>query len=244
MNNKKGGLGSAGIGKTRILLNNEWTLEMFYKFPRDYLQLYSLLFACQKLRKPLDDFSTHAEEKAFKPFSIHPWMGGFSRVNFYNELFYQVPHQARPKISSIHFSSPGFIELNAVVQVATEICGIVTVVSGTLKVAESTYNKIWKGIRDRNLNKINLKKYTVSGRKRTFKISSKDNKFIHESLSIISSELKINPKILKSLEVLTGSNKLLQLKILMSAYRRIKDLAKEQKRGNITLINPKNSEEK
>jgi len=232
-------------GKVKLFLDNEWDFLKFSELPRDYIQLYSLFFFCQEPLEPLTkrEWAGEFRDRLFYTFTRQPWIGGFSVVNFYNDLYYQIPPKLRPKIVSIRFSSPGFIELGVVIGVARTIAYLVDVVCNSIKNINSVYGEIHEGLRERKLNKKNLKRLTKTGRKKRLSLHSEDKEFIDESLSAFSDLLKIDPKTSKSLEVLTNSNKLLQLKILLSAYRRIKSIAKQQNAGDVKLIIPDKKKE-
>lgn len=100
----------------RIKIDGEWTLRDLYEFPRVYSQLYSFLYVLE-ISSPDDLY----DERIDSAFRSHPWRGGFSAVNFYNQLGYLVPNRDRPEIKSIRYGSPGWLELTLAVAIAANI---------------------------------------------------------------------------------------------------------------------------
>lgn len=221
MGGKKGDDESTGIGKTRILLDKEWDFIEFADLPRNYIQLYSFIYFMGQEPEYRD------KETLSYLFVKFPWMGGYSAVNFYKELYLQIPLAFRPKISSIRYSSPGFIELNEAIWVAAQIHVLVEIVCRSLDKINKVYTSIQKGLSQRELTKINIKE------REKFILKAEDKKFIEESFSIFSGLLKIDLRGLKASTSQTNSNGLLDIKILLSLYRRIRNLAKLQIGGRI-----------
>lgn len=106
-----------------------------------------------------------------------PWKGGYSTVNFFNQLFHKIPPRLRPEIARIQYASPGFIELSELLLVAVTVAGIVKTVCSTINTAHDTYRKIQKGSVDLELSKINLAKEELDLTQKQIafcKISSKE----------------------------------------------------------------------
>ena len=98
----------------RIELEGAWSLAEFYELPHVFSQAYAFnyAFSGEDLRDP---------ERFTQAFSAFPWRGGYSAVNFYNVLHTQIPRRSRPQVTSIQYSSPGWIELQLVLSVAKDI---------------------------------------------------------------------------------------------------------------------------
>jgi hypothetical protein len=88
-------------GSYTILMDGRWTLDDLYKFSHTYEQAY---FALDAIVPSETEADNDRIERAFRAF---PWRGGYSAVNFYNQLRYATPVGARPKIVSIQYASPG-----------------------------------------------------------------------------------------------------------------------------------------
>src|SRR5688500_13412586 len=107
----------------RIGLEGEWTLYEFSRFGRVYTQVYALMYS---LETSIADARPEIVTYAYHAF---PWRGGYSAVNFYETLRNIVPPEHRPRVNSIRYASPGFIELGLVVLVATNVHRIVRAVT-------------------------------------------------------------------------------------------------------------------
>jgi hypothetical protein len=92
-------------GTYRILLDDEWTLEDLYQFSHTYEQVY---FFFDAIGQELTDV---AHERIIRAFEAFPWRGGYSAVNFYNQLSYTVARRRRLRIVAIKKTSPGFLDL-------------------------------------------------------------------------------------------------------------------------------------
>ncbi|HWD26627.1 MAG TPA: hypothetical protein VG387_05655, partial [Rhizomicrobium sp.] len=64
----------------KIGLDGDWSLEDLYVFPRAFEQVY---FAMYSLSTELGEFQAERVQRAYE---IFPWQGGYSAVNFYNQL--------------------------------------------------------------------------------------------------------------------------------------------------------------
>jgi hypothetical protein len=106
-------------GTYPILMDGRWTLEDLYKFPRTYEQAY---FALDALTPSESEADFDRVDRALKAF---PWQGGYSAVNFYNQLKYATPIDARPEVLSIQYASPGAITLSLILEQAELLAAIV-----------------------------------------------------------------------------------------------------------------------
>jgi hypothetical protein len=84
-----------------VHLAGRWSLGDLYEFPHAYEQVYFLILSL----KPNDDELRTAGVKRI--YSAFPWQGGYSAVNFYNDLRGMTPVGDRPAIKSIRYESPG-----------------------------------------------------------------------------------------------------------------------------------------
>ena len=211
----------------RIQIDGEWSLDNLYEFPRTYSQLYSFLYVLELASPDLED---ETEEYLFdsrieSAFRSHPWRGGFSAVNFYQQLGYIVPNQDRPKIKSIRYDSPGWLELTLVVAIASNIERLVAAFSKSGKHLNSLYRDIYKGLHDRRLMRIKVKRQEIV-------LKREQLRFVEESAKSLSRGLGF--KNLDELNMLT-KNPLGTLKILLSLYRRLRTLAKYESKGKADL---------
>lgn len=112
-------------GNYQIRMDGRWTLDDLYRFPRTYEQVYFALDA-------LVPSETHAdEERVARAFQAFPWQGGYSAVNFYNQLKFATPSEIRPRIASIQYASPGWLELSLILEQARLLAEIMAVVASS-----------------------------------------------------------------------------------------------------------------
>ncbi len=149
----------AYVDRYRIGMDGNWSLEDLYEFPRAYEQVY---FALYSLDEDLDEDDIERVARIYQAF---PWQGGYSAVNFYNQLKYMTPRSERPQIASIRYSSPGWIELLVVVAIASQVKRIVKSAADIIEYLNDLYNEIIKGMQQRKLMRIRLneKRFVCAG---------------------------------------------------------------------------------
>jgi hypothetical protein len=193
----------------KIQMNGEWTLEDLYWLPHVYSQVYAFLYA---LNMPLTDYD---EERLYITFTAHPWLGGYSAVNFYGYLQNLVPSSDRPRIVSIQYGSPGLMELALAVSIALSIGVLIRTFSRGIIDLHSLYNSIYKGLQDRKLMRIEVKRKELA-------LENEQIQFVNEAVQKLSQMMGFEN--VEQINKLTG-NPLATLKILLSFYRRIRTLA-------------------
>src|SRR5205809_6739979 len=92
----------AETGRHKIFIAGRWEIRDLYEFPHRYAEIYSFLYALQPFGR---DSVVFAEA-----FQRYPWRGGYSAVNFYDEIYLAIPRIYRPHIARIQYSSPGFLD--------------------------------------------------------------------------------------------------------------------------------------
>ena len=192
-----------------IQMDGRWSLEDLYKFPRTYEQAY---FALDALFASDDQIDLDRIDRAFKTF---PWQGGYSAVNFYNQLKYATPVRTRPTVLSIRYASPGVISLALILEQAQTLAAIVAAVAGSITACNALYNKIMNDLQRRKLLRIEVEKAKIALSREELKLIREYNKEMAEILKIGTPD---------TLDERTG-RPLVSLKILLSVYRRIRTLA-------------------
>jgi hypothetical protein len=142
------------VGKTSIGLDGKWSLNDLSEFTKGYEDLYAFFHAL-KLPNVVDD---EYGERARQAFRAYPWRGGWSAVDFYEAIRGAVPPGERPRIARIQYASPGFIELVQAVAPAASLAIAVTQFPRLVMAANAAYTAIQKGIHDRKINKIDLRR--------------------------------------------------------------------------------------
>jgi hypothetical protein len=209
-------------GIVRLELDGKWDLTDLSKLTSVYTQLYSISYSLQPIE------SRRLDEDMDEIYTKFPWRGGYSAVNFYERLFYQIPPKERPKLESIHYSSPGHMELMEVVTVAAMIAATVRFIAGSVNQIHDTYRRIQKASQDYKLGKINVKQEEL-------KLSESQLRFIREAIDEMSRALNLTREERRLLAKRTDGNDLAQLKILSSYYRRIKKLVDLHLEGKLFM---------
>lgn len=204
-----------GYENYKVNIDGDWSLEDLYKFSRSYEQLY---FAVEAML-PTDDEETEA--RLVRTFQSFPWQGGYSAVNFYNSLKWATPKRYRPDIVSIKYASPGWIELFLLLPLAAQVATSVVTIAGALYACNRTYNAIYVDMQNRKLLRMEVQK-------RERELTLDEIRFLKRSFEDLSSLMGLENA--DEIHRRTG-NPLISLKILMSMYRRFRDLAKFQSDG-------------
>ena len=132
-----------------IPLDGEWTLKDFTDFFHLYGEVYSLCFLLTTAPNLPDRFAAALVR--------YPWKGGYSAVNFYDDIYGMLGRANRPGVKSIRYASPGLLELSAVVIVATNLRRIVEQFTKSGHAINDLYSSIYKGLIDRKLLRLDVR---------------------------------------------------------------------------------------
>ena len=212
-------------GDYPIFIDKRWSLEDLYKFPRAYEQVY---FAYEAILPAPDEQTNERIERAFRAF---PWRGGYSAVNFYNQLKYATPPKKRPVIQRMQYASPGVIELFLSLPLALQISAYVGAVAGAIGTCNKVYNTIHTDLQKRKLLRIEVER-------KKLELVRENYDFLVRSTEEMSKVLGLqSPQALLQ----RTDDPLDALKILLSIYRRVRTLAEYENKGKANLarrINP------
>ena len=203
----------------KINIDERWTLEDLYVFSRTYEQVYFLTFSL------FPDLPGTAVDRVARAYQAFPWKGGYSAVNFYNQLKYAVPPAKRPKVVAIQYASPGFIELALIVAVSAAISRIVRHFTGAVRDMNSTYNEIMSDLQKRKLLRLEVKQKEIE-------LSRDQYALIEEHAEQMAKLLGFQGH--AALTERTG-HPFITLKILLSYYRRIRRLAEFRQKGKADI---------
>jgi hypothetical protein len=205
----------------RIDIDAEWSLVDLYRFPHTYTHVYAFLYSLSQAQR----LSREAVNAIYRR---HPWRGGYSAVNFYGDLYFAMEETHRPMVNSMRYSSPGFIELAALVLVATQIEKIVATLAKCVDVADATYDRIYKRAKKRKLLALDVKR-------REREHSREEIEFMVESSKELARLLHLEN--LDQLQARTEDH-LGTLKIMLSFYRRARELVDFQISGKVRFHEP------
>lgn len=208
--------------KTKLLLDGRWKLEELSLATKEYTQLYGFAYSL------LPELPVARREEMEYIYGKFPWRGGFSTVNFFQQLFHKIPPKLRPEVQRIQYASPGFIELSELLLVAGSVATIVAAVCTTINNAHDTYRKIQKGSVENELTQINLKKEQLD-------LTQKQINFCETSSASLVTVLGLTEAQDKLLDERVQNNKLMKVKILLSVFRRAEPLAEQQADGKLKI---------
>lgn len=208
--------------KTKLLLDGRWKLEELSLATKEYTQLYGFAYSL------LPELPVARREEVEYIYGKFPWRGGFSTVNFFQQLFHKIPPKLRPEVQRIQYASPGFIELSELLLVAGSVAAIVAAVCTAINNAHDTYRKIQKGSVENELTQINLKKEQLD-------LTQKQINFCETSSASLVKVLGLTEAQDKLLDERVQNNKLMKVKILLSVFRRAEPLAEQQSNGKLKI---------
>lgn len=108
-------LSSASVQLKKVHIDGRWGIEDLRKFSDLVQDAYAFVFA-------LTGAGTTSTKRSMEAlFKKYPWRGGFSSVNFFDDLYRLIPTAERAQVRSIQYASPGTIELKMDESVARSI---------------------------------------------------------------------------------------------------------------------------
>ncbi len=137
-----------------------------------------------------------------------------------------MPKRWRPVIRSMQYASPGWIELSLAVTIALNIKTIVGHLVSSAGQINKLYGTIHKGIVERNLQRIEV-------RKKELTLQKEDLEFAIDAAERLARALGFDN--LAALQRRTN-NPLASLRILLSFYRRIRTLSGFVNSGKVNLL--------
>lgn len=211
------------IGPYRIAIDQEWTLEDLSQFSRVFNQVYSLIYSVTAPAELDNALLLDDLEYVYQAF---PWRGGYSAVNFYNSLYYRIPPNHRPKIISISYASPGWMELFLFLTAAKIIASLVKTFRTMTEDLAAMYRAIYTTLHERKLMQLSARQTELRLTEDNLRIISQ---YKEELATLMGFELQ------RQIDLLT-KNELASLKILLSLYRRIRTLANYAKKEKVYFL--------
>ena len=209
----------ADYARYRIRLDEDWSLEDLYLFPRAYEQVY---FFFASFDSELHEQDREKIQRAYRAF---PWQGGYSAVSFFNQLKYATPRRLRPTIIAIQKLSPGYFDLGLWLAAATALAVIVKEIASAIDASNTTYHEIYKGMQERKLLRLKVEREALQFEREHMDFINTSSQQMAELLGF-STPVEINR--------LTHSP-YLTLKLLLSVYRRVRTLSEYENSGKAHL---------
>jgi hypothetical protein len=208
--------------RTQLGLGGRWGLEELSDTTKDYIQLYGFAYSL------IPDLPSSRREEVDYIYGKFPWRGGYSTVNFFNQLFHKIPPRLRPEVQRIQYASPGFIELSELLAVAVTVAAIVAAVCKSLGSVHDLYRSIQKASVDHELSKINLAKENIELKQRQISFCETSAKRLAKALGLTEAQERL-------IDQKVRGNPVMKLKILLSVFRRVEPLAKKQAEGKLKV---------
>jgi hypothetical protein len=208
--------------QVKLALDGQWSLEELSDTTKNYIQLYGFAYSL------MPDLPLAHRSEIDYIYGKFPWQGGYSTVNFFNQLFHKIPPKFRPEVKRIQYASPGFIELTLILLAATTVAGIVKAVCSSINKAHETYRNIQKGAIEHKLSKINLAKEELDLKQRQISFCEISSQSLVKLFALSEEqEALVNQR--------TNGNPVMKLKILLSVFRRVIPLAEKQAEGKLEV---------
>jgi hypothetical protein len=202
-------------GIVSIYLDEQWSLEDFSVFSKQYMQIYGFFYG---LRLVEENNSTLEYERM-------PWLGGGSVVNFFSSMKNHIHPKALPNVHRIQYASPGVMELSAIIEVAGDIKELVVAICALLTSISTTYYVIHKQYISRQMAQKKMAQLD----------NEEDINFVRNSVIELHEKLNLSPRQVMSLTKISKGDQLVELKMLMAMYRRAKPIADLQMENKARL---------
>ncbi|MFT8998974.1 MAG: hypothetical protein ABF976_04360 [Acetobacter syzygii] len=206
-----------------VNIDGSWDLAEFSFFGNKVSSVYSFLHCIRTLEHANDDVRAKAIENLRETFTNHSLEGGFSYVNFYRDLQYNVPANDRLEVKEIKYASPGHIKICGQGAAFDDLADSIRDMCDNYYLARDSYTSLIKIMKSHNIldSKADLKgSLALQGE------LSKYTKELCENISLNGLE-----DIYKS----SDNNWIITAKIIMSFYRRIRDLTEFYREGRAKL---------
>lgn len=207
---------------TQLEIDGRWSLEELSDATKDYIQLYGFAYSL------IPDLPSARQEEVDYIYGKFPWRGGYSTVNFFNQLFHKIPPKLRPEVQRIQYASPGFIELAELLAVAGTVAAIIGTVCKSIKTVHDLYRSIQKASIDHELSKINLTKENLELKQRQITFCEESAKKLAKAFGLTEAQEQL-------IDQKVRGNPVMKLKILLSVFRRVEPLAKKQAEGKLKV---------
>lgn len=214
---------------TQLELDGRWGLEELSDMTKDYIQLYGFAYSL------IPGLSLARQEEIDYIYGKFPWRGGFSTVNFFNQLFHKIPQGLRPEVKKIQYASPGFIELSELLAAAAVVAAIVGTICKSIKAVHNLYREIQKASIEHKLSKINLANEELSATQKQLEFCERSSTKLIKAFDLTDEQEELINK-------RTHGNPVMKLKILLSVYRRAHPLAEKQSEKKLKITGKEKQE--
>lgn len=199
----------ASTAKRTVHIDGRWGINDLRKFSDLVQDCYAFVFALTGRGTP------RIRDRVTELFQKYPWRGGFSSVNFFDDLYGLIPPAQRASISRIQYASPGTIEL----QMNKEAAATIRKLCEAINEEDSTIVDTYKEVHDWLTERSWLGRSTAD-----LRLSATDRRELLDVASQLAQSFGLSSQQQYILE-LSNSDPLAAVKILLAYYRRLEGLA-------------------
>jgi integrase len=134
-------------GSYKVLMDGRWELKDLLVISREFEQCYAFIYCFDAEASPL------SEERIEIALRGYPWKGGYSYLNIYTVLESQVRWRDRPRVRSIQYASPGWIELAINADVAVQLAKSIAALAAAGAFSVKSYAAAAKELRELNAHR-------------------------------------------------------------------------------------------
>ena len=192
-----------------VHIDGRWGINDLRKFSDLVQDCYAFVFALTGRG------SQATKDKISALFQKYPWRGGYSAVNFFDDLYRHIPVGQRAAINSIQYASPGTIELRMNTEAATAIQRLCSKINANDESVVDAYKDVHDWLAERSWLGRSASDLRLSPSDRTELIGAVSR--LAEAFGLASQKQYV-------LE-LGNSDPLAAVKILLAYYRRLEGLA-------------------
>ena len=192
----------------RVLIDGRWGLPDMRRFASLFGNSYSFLYSL----RPKDG---HVEQRTRALFGKYPWRGGFSAVNFFDQLEALVPRVCRPQIDRMQKASPGFIDFRLEGAIADQVIALVTQLNVKGNAPAEAYRTTRQFLKERRW---------LGNSASDIRLSDGDLTDLTTYVSLMAETLHLQEHT-DYIMSLAQSDPLAAVKILLSLFRKVKELA-------------------
>lgn len=202
-----------------VNIDGSWDLTEFSWFGNKVASVYSFLHCIRTLECANDDERDKTIKRLKGTFVNHPWEGGFSYVHFYRDISSCVPANDRLEVKEIKYASPGHISL----------CGHRTTFDDLDDTIKSMINKFYLARKSYSSLVDVLRKNKLLERKEDIKGSLQVQQIVSTLVKDVCHHMSLQG--LDNIFESCDENWITTAKIVMSFYRRVKDLTDFYREG-------------
>ncbi|MGQ4273541.1 hypothetical protein [Terrihabitans sp. B22-R8] len=207
----------------RFNIDGRWEANDFSRFYNKIGDIYSFLSIVEDLESP--DIGVDERRAIMAALTSPTWRGGGSYTGFYAEIANRAQEIRPLRVSGIAYHSPGHIDVQGRATVFDEI----NQVSRAFTLEYDKIKKLYSGL---------ASILTRDG----MRSSDKDRKFSSEAIKNqalkVAFDLALAMKVNHTAELLAacGGNAAIFAKVILSYYRRLRDLHDFQQQGRLTIV--------